>query len=234
MATVHEKYGQNTAILSGDVMLVFAYHYISQVDKQLLPLVLSIFNRVSIGVCEGQQMDMLFESESNVHLSEYIKMIELKTAVLLAGSLEIGALIGGAKEQDAGHLYYFGRDIGIAFQIMDDYLDTFGDPEKFGKKTGGDIVQNKKTYLLIKSLETEDHDLRKELLHWINSDSKDEQAKIEAVKALYVRAGADIAAKEAMQHYYDLATGHLKAVKAPHERKLPLMSLTESLFMRES
>ena len=152
--TVHEKYGESTALLSGDVMLVMAYDYLGRIDAAHLKPVLDLFNKTAREVCEGQQLDMDFEKEAMVGLDRYIQMIELKTSVLLAASLQMGAILGGASEGNQHKLYEFGRNLGIAFQVQDDYLDAFGDPAKFGKQVGGDILSDKKTFLMIKALET--------------------------------------------------------------------------------
>src|SRR5579871_2155319 len=151
--TVHEKYGEPTALLSGDVMLVVAYDYLNKINTSYLHKIIHLFNKTAREVCEGQQWDMDFEKQQNVSLEEYLKMIELKTSVLLAASLQMGAILGGAGDGNQKHLYGFGKNIGMAFQVQDDYLDAFGDPEKFGKQTGGDIAANKKTFLLIKAME---------------------------------------------------------------------------------
>ena len=151
-ATVHERWGQNAGILSGDVMLVLAYQLMMKVDDRLLRQVLDVFSQTAVGVCEGQQLDMDFEKLQTVGIDEYQNMIRLKTSVLLGGALKIGALIGGADMADAELLYGFGEHLGIAFQLQDDILDVYGDPDKFGKQVGGDIISNKKTYLLIKGI----------------------------------------------------------------------------------
>ena len=153
METVHKKYGDSTAMLSGDVMLIRSYDYINRVSSTYIHRILGLFNKTAREVCEGQQLDMDFEKQETVSLDEYITMISLKTSVLIAASLEMGAIIGGASEGNCRHIYEFGRNLGIAFQIQDDYLDAFGDPEKFGKDVGGDIRQNKKTFLLLYALE---------------------------------------------------------------------------------
>jgi geranylgeranyl diphosphate synthase type II len=154
--TVHKKYGTNTALLAGDVMLIQAYDYLSRVHHRQLPALLHLFNRTAREVCEGQQLDIDFERSEDVQLDAYIHMITLKTSVLLAASLQMGAMLGGASEGNCEHLYAFGKNLGIAFQIQDDYLDAFGDPDKFGKEVGGDIRQNKKTFLLLHALERSD------------------------------------------------------------------------------
>ena len=176
--TVHEKWNQNVAILSGDVMLIEGYKLMMQVENHLLRQVLDIFNETAVGVCEGQQIDMEFETQQNVRIDEYINMIRLKTAVVLGGALKIGALIGSASQKDADLLSNFGIQLGIAFQLQDDILDVYGDPEKFGKQVGGDIISNKKTYLLIKALELAQGDEADELNDLLNATKFDSTQKV--------------------------------------------------------
>jgi geranylgeranyl diphosphate synthase type II len=232
--TVHVKYNQNTGILSGDVMLVYAYEFFLQLnDKVKIPHIIKTFNRVAIEVCEGQQYDMDFETRNNVSIAEYLKMIELKTAALIAGGLKIGAIIGGSSEKDANHLYEFGRNIGIAFQLQDDILDTYGDPEKFGKKVGGDIVQNKKTFLVLKALELGNEDQCARLLSLMNVDSKDESVKIETVKSIFNELQIRETAEQLMESYLALAFKYLGAVSASDEKKEVLVKLSNELMGRE-
>ncbi len=232
--TVHVKYNQNTGILSGDVMLVYAYEYFLQLnDKSKVPDVIKTFNKVAIEVCEGQQYDMDFETRDDVLIDEYLKMIELKTAVLIAGGLKIGAIIGGASDEDANHLYEFGRNIGIAFQLQDDILDTFGDPEKFGKKVGGDIVQNKKTFLVLKALELGNENQLERLLSLMNIDSTDEETKINAVKLIFNELQIREAAVQLMESYLAIAFEHLAEVNVPEEKKEILINLSNELMGRE-
>ena len=231
--TVHIKYGQNTGILSGDVMLILTYQYLNQLpNPNQLPTILGIFNRLAIEVCEGQQYDMNFETQDSVEIDAYLKMIELKTAVLIAGGLKIGALIGGGRIEDATELYEFGRNIGIAFQLQDDILDTFGDPEKFGKKVGGDIIQNKKTILLLKSIEQakgqDQIDLKEALALSSNSTQK-----IDKVTAIYNKLKVQEQASELMESYLEKAFIHLDRVKVEDSRKLFLRNLANQLMMRE-
>jgi geranylgeranyl diphosphate synthase type II len=231
--TVHHKWNTNTGILSGDVMLVYAYEYLRKVESSLLSDVLSIFNTVAIGVCEGQQYDVDFETMETVTIPQYIKMIELKTSVLVAGAMQIGALIGGANKEDAHHLGEFGRNIGIAFQLQDDLLDTYGDPEKFGKKVGGDIIQNKKTFLVLKSLELADEKTANILNKLLSTQPEDEAQKIKDVTAIFdsfdIRTHANIK-KEA---YRDLAYEHLKAVQLPESAKQSLYDFAQFLVQRD-
>ena len=183
--SVHEKWSPNVAILSGDTMLVQAYQLMSEAPSEVLKKSLDVFSKTAIEVCEGQQWDMDFEERDDVTIAEYLKMIEYKTAVLLAGALKIGALTGGANEEQAQHLYDFGRNMGIAFQLKDDLLDVFGDQEKFGKQEGGDILSNKKTYLYLQSLAIAEGKQKEELEYWFASKEYEGKQKIKAVKALY-------------------------------------------------
>lgn len=232
MPTVHEKYNHNTGILSGDVMLIRAYQFLlAATSPQNAQAVTGIFSQVAVEVCEGQQLDMNFETAQSVSLGEYLKMIELKTAVLIAGAMKIGALLGGASEADATHLYQFGRNIGVAFQIQDDVLDTYGDPEKFGKKQGGDILRNKKTYLLLKSFELADPETNAQLKSALLE--KDDDHKIRDVIRIYdhlkVRDHA-IAQKELLLRE---AYQHLASVNCPEEGRLQIQALAEGLMVRE-
>ncbi|MFK7936605.1 MAG: polyprenyl synthetase family protein [Saprospiraceae bacterium] len=233
--TVHHKYDVNTGILSGDVMLIYAYEYILQMDKQLQPLqLMQIFNRVAREVCEGQQLDMNFETQEVVEISEYLRMIELKTAVLLGAALEMGAVAAGANKKDARNAAEFGRKIGIAFQLQDDILDTFGDPEKFGKKVGGDIAQNKKTYLYLRALEVATLETRTELTQLYFAPNTDETAKIKRVTELFTQLNIKDLATELMQQYQQEAFAHLAAIEVPQDRKQVLIDTAEMLFGRES
>lgn len=232
--TVHEKYDLNTAILSGDVMLILAYQYLLEVqDAEKAMPILKVFTQVAREVCEGQQMDMDFESRSDVALQEYLRMIELKTAVLFAGALQMGAILAGATAQDQQWLYQFGRDIGIAFQLQDDLLDSFGDPEKFGKKVGGDISQNKKTVLVLKVLEmgtpTAIHALQK----WMQTTPPDDTEKITAVKQLFEETGVRRATEALKDQYRDAAFQALAKVRGDEDLKVKLRQLSDYLLGRE-
>ena len=188
MQTVHHKYGDSTALLSGDVMLIVAYEYLNKINSSYLQRIISLFNQTAKQVCEGQQLDMDFEQAPVVSFDEYLKMIELKTSVLLAASLEMGALIGGASAHNCKHLYEFGRNLGIAFQIQDDYLDAFGNPEKFGKNVGGDIQQNKKTFLLLHALEVADEKQKQEINDLLSGNSAN---KVEQMLGIYKACNVD-------------------------------------------
>ncbi|MEL6926790.1 MAG: polyprenyl synthetase family protein, partial [Bacteroidota bacterium] len=231
--SVHIKYGVNTGILSGDVMLIYAYEYLLQyADAHLAKALLSTFNKVAIEVCEGQQYDMNFETQEEVPLDLYLKMIELKTAALLGGAMKMGALIGGASNADAQHIEAFGRNIGIAFQLQDDILDTFGDPEKFGKKVGGDIAQNKKTYLVLKTLEVADAPTQTELRELMVRGSMAENEKIRKVTEIFERAGIRDLAEQKKEDYLSVAFEHLTKVAVAENRKAELVQLAHRLMVR--
>ena len=232
--TVHHKYNVNTGILSGDVMLIYTYKCLMELSgNPNLDKILRIFNQVAIDVCEGQQMDMNFEERLDVRLSEYLQMIEMKTAALLAGALQIGALAAGASQQDAQHAYEFGRNIGIAFQLQDDLLDSFGDPEKFGKKVGGDIVQNKKTFLVLKSLELGNEDEKEQLLTLLAQKEIDETSKIEAVKAIFESLKIPEQTSALKNMYQQKALSHLKGINVSDWKKNKLQDLTNKMLGRE-
>lgn len=230
MTTLHEKYGSSTALLAGDVMLVKAYEYISRIQPQWMSRILQLFNKTAREVCEGQQMDMDFEKRADVSLKEYLHMIELKTSVLLAASLKMGAVLGGAGEGNLKHIYEFGRNLGIAFQIQDDYLDAFGDPDKFGKQVGGDILSNKKTFLLIHALEVAEGEFKLKLHSLLKSNPTD---KVQQVLDIYRSCGVDSWAKELKQQYFKLAMDHLESIAVLSDRKNTLLQLAEFLISRD-
>jgi geranylgeranyl diphosphate synthase type II len=230
LETVHYKYGSNTALLAGDVMLVVAYEYLNKISSSYIKAIISLFSKTAKQVCEGQQLDMDFEKTTNVSLNDYLKMIELKTSVLLAASLQMGAIIGGAGEGNCNHLYEFGKSLGVAFQIQDDYLDAFGDPEKFGKASGGDIKQNKKTFLLIHALETANADQKQELNNLLAEDSND---KIQRVLKIFRDCNVGEWAKELKQQYFDKALYHLDEIAVLSARKKPLLEIADFLVQRD-
>jgi len=230
MPTVHTKYNPSTALLTGDVMMIVAYDYLNKINTIYLHRILHLFNRTAKEVCEGQQMDMDFEKQDSVSPADYIRMIELKTSVLLAASVQMGAILGGASEYNCGHLYEFGRNLGIAFQIQDDYLDAFGDPAKFGKDAGGDIRQNKKTFLLIHALETADASQKEELLHLMRTNPDDKVAK---VLDIFRACNVDDWAKQLKEQYLEKALFHLDEVAVTSIRKNPLKQLAEFMIQRE-
>jgi geranylgeranyl diphosphate synthase type II len=232
--TVHEKWNKNVAILSGDVMLVESYKLLMQVDDHLLRTNMTIFNETAAGVCEGQQLDMEFEKRTEVHIDEYINMIRLKTAVLLGGALKIGALIGGANEKEAALLQTFGEQIGIAFQLQDDILDVYGNPEKFGKQVGGDILSNKKTFLLIKALELADAEQSAALNKWFSATHFAPSEKIEVVTGIYDQLNIRHHAWETMHQYADKAFNALDTINLPTKRKQYLRGFAKGLMVREN
>lgn len=231
--TVHERWNANTAILSGDVMLIEGYKLIMQVEDHLLRTILTIFNETAVGVCEGQQLDMEFEVRDDVNISEYIEMIRLKTAVVLGGALKIGALVGGADMKDADLLLQFGENLGLAFQLQDDILDVYGDPEKFGKQVGGDILSNKKTYLLIKTLELANNKSKAELNNWLASTQYDATEKVNAVTSIYNAVNVRQHAETEMHNYADKAFKALDDLALPAEKKEYLRNFADSLMVRE-
>lgn len=230
--TVHIKWDPNTAILSGDAMLIKAYQYVADLNTDFLPSVLTLFNQTALEVCEGQQYDMEFETRQDVSVDEYMKMIRLKTAVLLAGSLKTGAIIGGASEEQANYLYKFGENIGLGFQLQDDFLDVYGDIETFGKAIGGDIVNNKKTFLLINALQLASGDLRKQLDAWLSAENFDADEKIEAVRAIYNKVGVADLAREKMHDYFNQAMQALSKVNGKEEIKEDLRQFALKLIER--
>lgn len=229
--TVHTKWNTNIAILSGDTLLIHAYKQLSAYPPEILARLLPIFNQTAIEVCEGQQMDMDFEQESSVEIEAYLKMIAFKTAVLLGCSLKMGAIIGGATEAESQDLYDFGLNLGIAFQIQDDILDVFADQAKFGKQVGGDILVNKKTFLLLRALKDANADQRKRLEALMNE--ADPTLKVEGVKALYNELSIKEKATIQMNHYHDLAIENLNHLAIDAEKKKPLYGLAEFLLGRE-
>jgi geranylgeranyl diphosphate synthase type II len=227
--TVHTKYDSNTALLVGDIMVIRAYEYLQPIQSNHLSKILGLFNQTAREVCEGQQLDMDYAKRSTVSLEEYIHMITLKTSVLLAASLQMGAIIGGAGEHNCSHLYEFGKKLGIAFQIQDDYLDAFGDAAVFGKDAGGDIKQNKKTFLLIRALETANPEQLKALNALLTSDPAD---KVEQVLAIFKDCKVDAWAEALKQKYMQEALAHLEAIAVVEARKKPLIDLANYLMNR--
>jgi len=231
--TVHHKYDINTGILSGDVMLIYAYQYLLKIEEQqLIPAIVKVFTEVAEAVCVGQQYDINFETSDSVTIPEYLKMIENKTALLLVGALQMGGILANAGEQDVYHLGEFGRNVGIAFQLQDDILDTFGDPEKFGKRVGGDIVQNKKTFLVLKTLEVANEVDKNKLLALMQTHPEDAEKKIEMVKAIFQKNNIQELADVMKNTYQTKAMFHLDNVKIPLERKSHLQSLANQLLRR--
>lgn len=230
--TVHEKWNSNIAILSGDTMFVQSCRLMMQAPDQVVKKVMDIFTQTAIEVCEGQQIDMDFEKQNSVSIDEYINMIRLKTAVLLGGSLKIGALIADADETNAQHLYDFGVNLGIAFQLQDDILDVYGDADTFGKQVGGDIISNKKTFLLLTALSLANADDKAELYKWINQSDFNPTEKVTAIKLLFEKFNVRTLAEEKMQSLYKDAMNHLDAIPLNDDRKIPLKQLAEELMVR--
>jgi len=231
--SVYKKWNTNVAILSGDTMMAVAYGQIMETPENMHSSVFKIFNQTAIEVCEGQQYDMNFETAENVGINDYLEMIRLKTAVLLAGSLKIGAVIGGADKENAESLYRFGENIGIAFQLKDDLLDVFSDEQKFGKKTGGDILTNKKTYLYLKAFELAKGDTLKTLTSLFNRNQKSDTDKIKGVIAIYEQLNIKQLAGELIEKYYREAMISLEKVKVPDLQKAELRKFADKLKGRE-
>lgn len=231
--TVHKVWNDNTAILSGDAMLVLAYQFMAECPSTFLKEVMDLFSLTALEICEGQQMDMEFEQRNDVTAEEYLEMIRLKTAVLLAASLKIGARLGGASVEDADRLYDFGMHIGVAFQLKDDLLDVYGNAKVFGKNIGGDILCNKKTYMLIKALEHANADQHNQLNSWINAETFQPAEKIAAVTELYDRIGVKAVCENKILEYSNRAMESLAAVSIAEEKKEELKKIIENLIHRE-
>lgn len=232
--TVHKVWNDNVAILSGDAMLVLAYRYMAECPRERLKDIMDIFGLTALEICEGQQMDMEFETRKDVSEEEYLEMIRLKTSVLLAAGLKIGALLGGASSEDASRLYDFGVNLGVAFQLKDDLLDVYGDAQVFGKNIGGDIVCNKKTYLLIKAFERADKGQLAELDKWVDAASFRPDEKIAAVTDLYNQIGVKDLCEKQIAAYTERATQSLAAVQVDPGKKKQLEELMKLLMYRES
>lgn len=232
-ATVHKVWNDNVAILSGDAMLVLAYQFMAQCASEKLKDVMDLFSQTALEICEGQQLDMEFEQRKDVKEDEYIEMIRLKTSVLLAASLKIGAILGGASEEDAGALYDFGVNLGLAFQLKDDLLDVYGDPLRFGKNIGGDILCNKKTYLVIKAFEHANTDQEALLNDWFTRETFDPQEKIAAVTRLYNEIGVKALCENRIVEYSKRASESLNRVNVPAENKQELETMMNELMHRE-
>ncbi|SDD88122.1 geranylgeranyl diphosphate synthase, type II [Niabella drilacis] len=229
--TVHSKYSESTAILAGDVMMIRAYEYISRIDLALVQRILELFNHTAVAVCEGQQLDMDYEQRSNVTMEEYLEMITQKTSVLLAASLQMGGILGGGSYGNLDLLYQAGKKIGLAFQVQDDYLDAFGDPEKFGKQAGGDILANKKTFLLIKALEDARGGQKEELDALLAGNDPD---KVNRVLDIYRSCKIDDWAIRLKHQFLNEALRHFDDMAVVSKRKLPLKELAQQLVKREN
>ncbi|MFT4532699.1 MAG: geranylgeranyl diphosphate synthase type II [Saprospiraceae bacterium] len=229
--TVHEKYDTNTAILSGDVMMITAYKCLENYPAEIAIKLLKIFNKMAVEVCEGQQMDMDFESREDVSIAEYFEMITFKTSVLIGAALQMGGIIGGLGDQSANHLYHYGKNVGIAFQMQDDVLDTFGKPE-VGKQPGGDIIQNKKTYLYLKTLQLVNEDEKNELKKLFGSRPIDPSTKVQRVREIMKNAHVLIHSDEVKNEYKNLAFSHLEAIDMPDQEKTQFKEFGDFLLSR--
>ena len=227
--TVHKVWNDNTAILSGDAMLIYAYRLLAGCDEKSLPRLLTVFNEVAVGVCEGQQYDMDFEKRTDVSVAEYLRMIELKTAVLLAGALKLGAICGGGSDMATDLLYKYGISIGLAFQLQDDLLDTYADSDEFGKPVGGDILEGKKTFLLTNALARADEPARRSLLELLSDRTIVPAEKIARVRAIYDRLGIRELTEKAVAAYFADANLALDALEVAPDRLKPLRELTAEL-----
>nr|WP_298923021.1 polyprenyl synthetase family protein [uncultured Allomuricauda sp.] len=230
--TVHEKWDVNTGILSGDAMLINSYQFFESYSPEIFKKLTSLFSKTAIEVCEGQQYDVDFESRDDVTIPEYLKMIEYKTAVLVAAAMKMGAIIANASQDDTEAIYEFGKNLGIAFQLQDDYLDVFGDPETFGKQVGGDIIENKKTFLFLKSLEYAEKEQREGLLHLYSLKPEDSGTKVETVKSIFMESGAVKEAKKEINGYTQKAFDALTTISIPDANKAILKQFGENLMKR--
>ena len=234
MPTVHRKWDDNTAILSGDSMLVVAFQRVAQCPAENLQDILSLFTMTALEIGEGQQYDMDFENRMDVTEDEYIEMIRLKTSVLLACAVKMGAIMAGASDEDAKNLYAFGEKLGLAFQLQDDLLDVYGDPKVFGKAIGGDITSNKKTYMLINAILRANNEQREELIKWITTDNFDKEEKIKAVTKLYNKIGIRQLCEKKINDYFAGALTYLEKVNVPEEKKTALQRFTDQMMHREN
>ena len=230
--TVFKKWNSNIAILSGDTLFALAYQYAQNADKNTLPQTLSVFNNTAIEVCEGQQFDLNYENNNKVTVDDYLNMSRLKTGVLFGASLKIGALIGGAPQKDADLIYDFGVYIGLGFQLKDDLLDTYGDEKIFGKKTGGDIISNKKTFLYLKALEIADKQTKEELLSLYNSPEINDNYKIKSTKDIFTRLKIDIESNKKIDKYYSMGMECLEKINISQEKKEALKIVAIKMIER--
>lgn len=231
-STVHEKWDINTGILSGDAMLILAYQYFENYEPKTFLALAKLFSKTALEVCEGQQYDVDFETRTNVTIPEYLKMIEYKTAVLLGAAMKMGAIVAETSEENADLIYNFGLNLGIAFQLQDDYLDAFGDPETFGKQVGGDIIENKKTYLYLKALEFSNDEQKQQLNHLYTVQLENNTNKIEAVKNIFTESGASEATKKAIETYTHKAFSTLENMSISEDKKNSLKAFGEFLMAR--
>jgi geranylgeranyl diphosphate synthase, type II len=231
--TVHEKWNVNTAILSGDAMLILAYQYFEKYTTDVFRELAKLFSKTALEVCEGQQYDVDFETREDVTIPEYLKMIQYKTAVLVGAAMKMGAIVAETSQENADLIYDFGLNLGLAFQLQDDYLDAFGDPETFGKQVGGDIIENKKTYLYLKAMEFSDDHQKEQLLHLFSIHPTDNSDKIQTVKEIFNTSGASKATQQAIQDYTLKAFATLQKIGIDNEKKEKLQSFGENLMGRK-
>ncbi|WP_299365340.1 polyprenyl synthetase family protein [Winogradskyella sp.] len=231
-ATVHEKWNLNTGILSGDAMLILAYQLFEGYEPKMFQSLAMLFSKTALEVCEGQQYDIDFETRDDVTIPEYLKMIEYKTAVLVGSAMKMGAIIAKASSEDQDLIYDFGRYLGIAFQLQDDYLDAYGNPETFGKQVGGDILENKKTYLYLKTLELGSQDDASALITLMSNSSISDSEKIKEVKTLFNNSGASQATQNAVKDYTERAFNILESLNISNDKKQLLRSFGEQLMNR--
>jgi geranylgeranyl diphosphate synthase type II len=231
--TVHEKWDINTGILSGDAMLILAYQYFEKYEPAIFRELAKLFSKTALEVCEGQQWDVDFETRTDVSIPEYLKMIQYKTAVLVAAAMKMGAIIAETSEDNANLIYDFGLNLGLAFQLQDDYLDAFGNPETFGKQVGGDIIENKKTYLYLKALEFASNDQAKKLVELFSIHPQDSSDKIEAVKEIFFASGAAQETKNAIQDFTFKAFDTLQNISIDNDKKEMLRAFGENLMGRK-
>jgi len=230
--TVHEKWNINTGILSGDAMLILAYQYFEEYEPNIFRELAILFSKTALEVCEGQQYDVDFETRDDVSISEYLKMIEYKTAVLVGAAMKMGAIVAQTTQENKDAIYDFGLNLGIAFQLQDDYLDAFGNPDTFGKQVGGDIIENKKTYLYLKAKEFSKSDEKEQLLHLFSIQPTDNTDKINSVKEIFLQTGAAAATQKAIQDYTFKAFEILEAMKISDDKKSILKAFGENLMKR--
>jgi geranylgeranyl diphosphate synthase type II len=231
-ATVHEKWDINTGILSGDAMLIMAYQLFENYEPKVFQDLAKLFSKTALEVCEGQQYDVDFETRDDVTITEYLKMIEYKTAVLIGAAMKMGAIVANASETCQNAIYEFGKNLGIAFQLQDDYLDAFGNPDTFGKQVGGDIIENKKTYLYLKTLEFSAKDDKKQLEHLYSVNPSDPNEKIETVKQFFISSGASEATKKEIENYTTKAFSVLDRIKISEDHKNKLKAFGNDLMTR--
>ena len=231
--TVHEKWDINTGILSGDAMLILAYQYFEQYEPNIFKDLAKLFSKTALEVCEGQQWDVDFESRTDVTVPEYLKMIEYKTAVLVAAAMKMGAIVAQTSEENANLIYEFGLNLGLAFQLQDDYLDAFGDPETFGKQVGGDIIENKKTYLYLKAIAFSNSEEKEQLLHLFSTKLSDNESKISAVKGIFNSSGASQDTQKAIEGYTLKAFETLQRIDISEDKKAILKEFGENLMNRK-